>query len=66
MRLPLSKSEKGCDKLYPQFIAYLLKIIKYQEQIIFALIGVRNRLFGIVMSILSLEEMSDFICHNSL
>jgi putative transposase len=41
MRLRHSQNpEKGCDKLYPQFIAYLLKIIKYQEKIIFALIGI--------------------------
>lgn len=26
--------------MYPQFIAYLLKYIKYQEKIIFALIGI--------------------------
>src|SRR5690606_6766958 len=32
--------KKGCDKLYPQFITYLLKYIKYQEKIIFALIGI--------------------------
>src|SRR5690625_3181515 len=41
MRLRHSQNpEKGCDKLYPQFITYLLNLIKYQEKIIYALIGI--------------------------
>src|SRR5690625_5022728 len=40
MRLPHFKiPEKGCDKLYPQFITYLLKYIKFQEKIIFMLMS---------------------------
>src|SRR5690625_64258 len=41
MRLPHSQNpKKGCDKLYPQFITYLMKYIKYQEKIIIALMGI--------------------------
>ena len=41
MRLRHSQNpEKGCDKLYPQFITYLLKYIKLQEKIIIMLISI--------------------------
>ena len=43
MRLPSTQNpqkEKGSDKLYSQFITYLLQYIKFQEKIIFALISI--------------------------
>src|SRR5690625_3276891 len=41
MKLPhINNPKKGCDKLYLQFITYLLKYIKFQEKIIFMLISI--------------------------